>query len=303
MIEDDELRNLYKVSSEEHLQKLEAGILHLEKYPDDESPLEELMREAHSLKGDSRMLEVNNVETLIHQVEHILGKIKRKETTLNSDLSDRLYHGLDALRKLVHEAVTGENSGVDTFHVLAHLMEADKPPQQNLPEETENKISEITEVQEVVEVPEVVEVVEVVEVPEVPEVPEVVEVVEVPEIPKIKAEKPEIPLIKPEITEINLEAPELQKEVGKVDLIKKNITKNIVDTRPTPYPHSEISSAPLNAGEPYRIDTIRVETRYLDALMTQTGELTVTKIRIAHAAVEIEEMANLWEDWRSNSNP
>jgi two-component system, chemotaxis family, sensor kinase CheA len=41
MIEDEELRTLYKVSSEEHIQQLETGILHLEKNPEDLSSLED----------------------------------------------------------------------------------------------------------------------------------------------------------------------------------------------------------------------------------------------------------------------
>ncbi|MGC9528275.1 MAG: hybrid sensor histidine kinase/response regulator, partial [Limnospira sp.] len=47
----------------------------------------------------------------------------------------------------------------------------------------------------------------------------------------------------------------------------------------------------------YKIETIRVATRNLDGLMTQTGELTVTKTRIAHRLAEIEELTNLWEEW------
>ena len=31
--------------------------------------------------------------------------------------------------------------------------------------------------------------------------------------------------------------------------------------------------------------------------MTQTGELTVTKIRVAHRLAEIEAITNLWEEW------
>ncbi|MEC4869138.1 MAG: hybrid sensor histidine kinase/response regulator, partial [Jaaginema sp. PMC 1078.18] len=50
---------------------------------------------------------------------------------------------------------------------------------------------------------------------------------------------------------------------------------------------------------PYRIETLRVETRHLDDLMTQTGELTVTKTRIAHVSEEVGELALLWEEWQT----
>ncbi|MGC9528035.1 MAG: Hpt domain-containing protein, partial [Limnospira sp.] len=127
MIEDDELREVFKVASEEHLQNLDDGFLHLEKNPGDTEKLEELLREAHSLKGDAGMLGVKDVSTLAHQIEHILGGLNRGETEFSPEVSDRLFQGLDALRKLVAEAITGEPSGVNTFHVLANLMGAKEP--------------------------------------------------------------------------------------------------------------------------------------------------------------------------------
>ncbi len=84
--------------------------------------LEELLREAHSLKGDAGMLGAKDVSTLAHQIEHLLGAIQRGEQEMSPDVSDRLFQGLDALGKLVEEAVTGEPSGINTFYVLASLM-------------------------------------------------------------------------------------------------------------------------------------------------------------------------------------
>ncbi len=123
-IEDEELRNLYKEASVDHIQKIEAGLLHLEKNPLDGAKLEQLLREAHSLKGDSRMLGVKDVETLTHQMEDILGAVKRGERVLTPPVMNCLYQGLDAIRKIATEAVTGQSAGVSVFHVLAQLMGA-----------------------------------------------------------------------------------------------------------------------------------------------------------------------------------
>ncbi|MFB8792299.1 MAG: Hpt domain-containing protein, partial [Potamolinea sp.] len=132
-IEDEELRNLYKFSSEEHLRQLEAGLRYIQANPDDEETLENLRREAHSLKGDSRSVGCENVETLSHQVEEILLRIKRQQIVLIPQLFERLYEGLDAIALLVKEAVTGQLSEVDTVRMLSHLMEAVSQPQE--PEE------------------------------------------------------------------------------------------------------------------------------------------------------------------------
>ncbi len=125
MIEDEELRTLYKEASADHIQKIEAGLLHLEKNPLDQATLEQLLRETHSLKGDSRMLGVKDVETLTHQLEDILGSVKRSERVFTPQIMNCLYLGLDAVRKIAHEAVTGQSAGISVFHVLAQLMGAD----------------------------------------------------------------------------------------------------------------------------------------------------------------------------------
>lgn len=118
------------------MEKLETSLIHLEKNPQDVPSLEEFLREAHTLKGDSRMLGVQDVETLIHQMEETMMEVKDKQKTLTGEICDRLHYGLDAVRKLVQEAVTGEASGVQTFLVLAQLMGADESSYGEIQEET-----------------------------------------------------------------------------------------------------------------------------------------------------------------------
>ncbi|TVQ57434.1 MAG: hybrid sensor histidine kinase/response regulator, partial [Spirulina sp. DLM2.Bin59] len=73
---------------------------------------------------------------------------------------------------------------------------------------------------------------------------------------------------------------------------------------PTPQPTTTTTIIPAatngkGGNEPYRIETIRVATRHLDDLITQTGELTVTKIRIAHVASELESVLSTWSEWKT----
>lgn len=140
IIEDEELRNLYKAASTEHIQNIESALLHLENNPQDQAKLEQLLREMHSLKGDSRMLGVKDVETLTHQLEEIIGTVKRGKT-LSSELFNSLYQGLDAIRKIATEAVTGKPANISVFHILAQLMGADTA--EELPEIVAADVSEI----------------------------------------------------------------------------------------------------------------------------------------------------------------
>ncbi|MGF1540717.1 MAG: response regulator [Pleurocapsa sp.] len=125
IIEDDELRDLYKTSSQEHLQKLETDLMQLEKNPQDSEAIDEFLREAHTLKGDSRMLGLNEIEMLVHQLEDCVEKIKTGEQAITGELCDRLYQGIDAVNQLAQEAITGEASNVNAFQVLAMLMGAE----------------------------------------------------------------------------------------------------------------------------------------------------------------------------------
>ncbi len=217
-IEDEELREIYQTTSEERLQTLAAGILHLQKQPQDEATLQQLLREAHSLKGDSRSLGVENVVTLTHQLEEILLGIKRQQMSLTPEVSDRLYQGLDAIGLLVYEAVTGELTGVKTAEILANLVGVVTPS--TTPESL-----------------------------------------------------PLLPELSPLPTPISV--------------------KPVIQDLPPP---------PQGASQPYHIDTIRVQTLHLDALITHTEELTLTKNAIAHTATAIEEMTNLWEEWKAFYN-
>lgn len=127
VIADDELRQIYQTTTEERLQTLENNLLYLEKNPDDQESLSIMLREAHSLKGDSRSAGLDSVEALTHSFEDILGSIQNQTLDLNSLVSDRLYEGLDAIGKLVHEAVTGLPANVDADQLLETLTDVIPP--------------------------------------------------------------------------------------------------------------------------------------------------------------------------------
>ena len=297
MIEDTELRNIYKTASEEHLQNLEDGLLHLEKHPHDRAKLEDLLREAHTLKGDSRMLGVNSVETLLHQLEEILAAAKRGDRVLTTDICDRLYPGLDAIRKLVREAVTGEPAGVNVFYVLAQLMGSDSS---NLSEQIE-AVSQTEAQSNELLFPDAIAA--------------QTEVVKVGAFGDTKANQTELFAVDALFPDTNTyEAafdvdalfPEIAAEPqvfnAQAEIVPLPVPTLIVPAPAVPQEVPAKQPPAPSVDEPaqvnnYQIETIRVEPQKLDTLMTQAGELTVTKIQIAHRLAEIEEILLLWEEW------
>ncbi|MEM1369302.1 MAG: hybrid sensor histidine kinase/response regulator [Cyanobacteria bacterium P01_H01_bin.15] len=123
-IDDDELRGLFEVTSQERLQILESQFLKLERNYQDAQALDTVLRELHSLKGDSRMLGVKDAETLCHQLEDMMAAVKDGNASVSPALFDRLYLGLDAVRKISQEAVSREPSNINVFEVMAELMGA-----------------------------------------------------------------------------------------------------------------------------------------------------------------------------------
>jgi len=204
VIEDHELRSLFKIESEERLQHLDDGLLRLEKTPSDQPLLEDLFREAHSLKGAARMLGLTEIQTLAHQLEDALGTAKKGETTLQAEALAEMNQKLKAIRGLVQKETLSNAEPSNAGFGLRNAEHSNA--------DCGLRIAEL----------------------------------------------------KPESVEAS------------------------------PIPQSAISN-PQSAA--FRIESIRVDPKKLDGLLTQAGELTVTKIRIARRLAEMDELLDYCEEW------
>lgn len=262
-IEDEELRQLYRDASREHLDKLDNGVLHLEKHPEDTNQLQELLREAHSLKGDSRMLGVVDAETLTHQVEELLIGVEKGTYEMTAALCDRIYLGLDAVRKVTHEAITGEPAELQLNQILAQIMAVD-----DLPEAPKIPASDNVNLED----------------PDPNEDPDP----EPSDLDLIAAGQPFIPAgldlsrLDPEIAAALRGTPEPAAPTNNIQ----------------PPPAAKVPAAQSSApAETYQIDTVRVAASTLDLLITHASELAVTKLRIARQLDDIAQIQNIWQVW------
>ena len=360
-IEDDELRELYKVASADHLEKLEQGLLALEKEPDDQSVLNSLLRETHSLKGDSRMLGVEEAEMLVHQIEEILNEVKKGDILFSGDICDRLYSGIDAVQKIATEAVTGQPSGVSAFEVMAQLMGA-----------AEAEATEALEALEAIDFQDEA----VAEFPDAPstsgsayieddELRELYKVASADHLEKLQQgllaleKEPdnqsvldsllrETHSLKGDSRMLGVEEAEMLvhqmeeilNEVKKgetafsgdicdrlysgLDAVQKIATEavtgqpsgvstfhvmaQLMGAAETEAAPEQPVSEPQNAQAPSantsvptaEIATVRVDFPKLDALMTQAGELLVTKLRLERRNEDVSQLLALWESWNKD---
>lgn len=237
MIEDRTLLELFKSESEEHFQCLDDGLLRLEKAPRDTALVEEMFREAHSLKGAARMLGIAGLEALAHGFEEILGAAKRGEAALDAGSIERLVRGLVKMRLVAREAISDEPSGVNVSEALAELISPAPPSARNGGAAAAAEASK-------------------------------------EEQPAARAAQAPKPL--PEETATPGEPP--------------------ADS-PAP-PRKVEKPAATAAGSDYRIETVRVETGKLDVLLTQVGELSVTKGRVARHVSDIDVLVDLADEWK-----
>lgn len=101
----NEILNIFQVESEEIIARLNNSLLELEKNPKNKDAIINLFRDAHSLKGASRMIGFNNVQTIAHKIEDILGLAKENEIQLNSKTVDVVYKAVDFLSELIQKSV------------------------------------------------------------------------------------------------------------------------------------------------------------------------------------------------------
>ncbi|MDH4100375.1 MAG: hybrid sensor histidine kinase/response regulator [Nitrospirota bacterium] len=110
--------------AKERLQKLNDGILLLESQPDDKEAIKGIMREAHTLKGSSKMMGLLDVNRVAHIMEDLMVAISDGRVAVNSSIVDTLFAACDMLTALVEKAAANDDKAIDTEPVCRMLSDA-----------------------------------------------------------------------------------------------------------------------------------------------------------------------------------
>lgn len=101
----DEILKIFQVESEEIISKINNSLLELEKNPNNKDAILSLFRDAHTIKGASRMVGFNNVQTIAHKIEDLLGLAKENKIQLNAKVVDVLYKTVDFLSNIIEKSI------------------------------------------------------------------------------------------------------------------------------------------------------------------------------------------------------
>lgn len=100
----------FKVEAEEHLKAISSGLLQLETEAAPERRaviIQNVFREAHSLKGAARAVSLGEVEAVCQALESLFAQWKQGEMAASTEEFDTLHHSLDLLAGLVATGVGG----------------------------------------------------------------------------------------------------------------------------------------------------------------------------------------------------
>ena len=144
------LRETFKIEACEHLEAITAGLVTIERTNEVEqaSIVERIFREAHSLKGAARSVNLAGVEAVCTELENIFAAMQRRELTLSATLLDAIHLAVDVITALcVNPGVTSSSEEDEkeksTLAALRRVIQGE-PEVQPLPLE-EEVVGESTE--------------------------------------------------------------------------------------------------------------------------------------------------------------
>ncbi|RKY41561.1 MAG: hybrid sensor histidine kinase/response regulator [Candidatus Makaraimicrobium thalassicum] len=103
----------FKSETREHIQKLNQGLLKLERAPASKELLEVLMREAHTIKGSATMMGYERITDIAHRMEDGFEKALKQGFMIEKAHFDLLFECLDTIEGLLEDKVTWEAKGIN----------------------------------------------------------------------------------------------------------------------------------------------------------------------------------------------
>lgn len=99
--------------TKEHLQTLSDQIMILEQEPENMDVINEIFRAAHSLKGMAGTMGFKRMQRLTHDMENVFQEVRSGNMTVQPELVDVLFRGLDALEAYLAEILETANEGTE----------------------------------------------------------------------------------------------------------------------------------------------------------------------------------------------
>lgn len=121
-METNQYMDMFLDESREHLQSLNDGLLGLEDNAEDLSILNEIFRNAHTLKGMSATMGYNKIAELTHEMEDVLDMLRKEQLVVTSEIIDTLFKCIDSLEQMINNVANGDPEDlIDVSDLVAKL--------------------------------------------------------------------------------------------------------------------------------------------------------------------------------------
>lgn len=118
---DQSLLQDFITEAEEHLDEMEANLLELETDPTRGDALDNVFRNAHSIKGNAEYLGIEKVAALSHAMESLLDSLRSGQIKSESAIIDTLIRVRDRILSLVIDLAREQTEVTDIDDLLAEL--------------------------------------------------------------------------------------------------------------------------------------------------------------------------------------
>lgn len=133
MSQQDEIRkkllNRFKEEADSNLLMLQRRLVDLESDPENKDFLKEVFRAAHTIKGNARMMNFQDISQVAHHMESIFGEMRDNGMRLKPEINDLLFEAADVITQMIEGAVKGEKVNLDTQSLNQQLIDVIKKPE------------------------------------------------------------------------------------------------------------------------------------------------------------------------------
>ena len=124
---DEELYQEFITESEENITQLNNALLELESNPDDEEAIDDIFRQAHTLKGNFGAMGFEGASTVAHAVEDLLDAVRNGEIDVTPERMDLVFDGMDEILDILHDIEEHGESQRDPSDLVAEIRAAADP--------------------------------------------------------------------------------------------------------------------------------------------------------------------------------
>jgi chemotaxis protein histidine kinase CheA len=107
--------------AEEHIEEMEAGLLHLEADPTNRELLNEIFRSAHTIKGSAEYLGMNKIAEIAHKLEGLLEILRRQESPAAKEICDVLMSARDRIGLLISDLRESQTERAEIGDILERI--------------------------------------------------------------------------------------------------------------------------------------------------------------------------------------